>query len=221
MTSLKSNPSSCINNSNPHTTLNTNSNSTSNSNTSNSLDNATIANTIANAALSAPQASGQMTASNVSNYKSVEFVNDSAPSFVNPEYQNMTIDKTYKNLTNTRKNDTDYQNITNRNTKTNSQPFSKHHGEKIASLKNQIERQMKAYVKQEEYDEMLKLIKVYKSLLYSKIKLFSNLKFLKLLLFNLYSNNSRNSIWYQTKAGKTWKMKLKSSIIQILNTSLQ
>ena len=33
-------------------------------------------------------------------------------------------------------------------------------GEKIQSLKNQIEKQMKAYVKQEEYEEMLKLIKV-------------------------------------------------------------
>ena len=33
-------------------------------------------------------------------------------------------------------------------------------GEKIQSLKNQIEKQMKAYAKQEEYEEMLKLIKV-------------------------------------------------------------
>ena len=33
-------------------------------------------------------------------------------------------------------------------------------GEKIQLLKNQIEKQMKAYVKQEEYEEMLKLIKV-------------------------------------------------------------
>lgn len=33
-------------------------------------------------------------------------------------------------------------------------------GEKIQSLKNQIEKQMKQYAKQEEYEEMLKLIKV-------------------------------------------------------------
>ena len=59
------------------------------------------------------------------------------------------------------KAETDYQNITNRNTKTNSRPFSRQHpGEKITTLKNQIEKQMKAYVKQEEYEEMLKLIKV-------------------------------------------------------------
>jgi hypothetical protein len=47
-----------------------------------------------------------------------------------------------------------------------SQSGGRHHrhhskqGEKIQSLKNQIEKQMKAYVKQEEYEEMLKLIKV-------------------------------------------------------------
>ena len=35
-----------------------------------------------------------------------------------------------------------------------------HQGEKIQNLKSQIEKQMKAYAKQEEYEEMLKLIKV-------------------------------------------------------------
>jgi hypothetical protein len=39
--------------------------------------------------------------------------------------------------------------------------LSKHQqGEKILTLKNQIEKQMKDYIKQEEYEEMLKLIKV-------------------------------------------------------------
>jgi hypothetical protein len=36
---------------------------------------------------------------------------------------------------------------------------SKQHGEKIQTLKNQIETQMKDYVKQEEYEEVLKLLK--------------------------------------------------------------
>ena len=60
----------------------------------------------------------------------------------------------------------EYQNITNRNTRTNSRPFDgggvrrPNNGEKIATLKSQIEKQMKTYVKQEEYYEMLKLIKV-------------------------------------------------------------
>ncbi len=34
------------------------------------------------------------------------------------------------------------------------------HHDKIQTLKNQIEKQMKTYIKQEEYDEMLKLVKV-------------------------------------------------------------
>ena len=97
-----------------------------------------------------------------SHYKSVDFVTDPAPSFINPEYQNVSTTNNQR-----MKSDPDYQasiksdeyqNITNRNTKTNSRSFSKQ-SEKIASLKSQIEKQMKAYVKQEEYDEMLKLIK--------------------------------------------------------------
>ncbi len=49
---------------------------------------------------------------------------------------------------------------------TKSSKSHKHQGEKIQNLKHQIERQMKAYAKQEEYEEMLKLAKV--SLKFSK-----------------------------------------------------
>ncbi len=139
MTSLKLSPPA-------PTTASTNSSSLANA----TLANATLANTLANAALSTPP-------NNASHYKSVEFVADSAPSFVNPEYQNLPA-STYQSAK--KASDADYQNITSRNTKANSRPFSRQQGEKIATLKSQIERQMKAYVKQEEYDEMLKLIKV-------------------------------------------------------------
>jgi hypothetical protein len=46
------------------------------------------------------------------------------------------------------------------NEKSNGAAKKQPQGEKIQSLKNQIEKQMKAYAKQEEYEEMLKLIKV-------------------------------------------------------------
>lgn len=45
-------------------------------------------------------------------------------------------------------------------TKSSKSHGNKHHGEKIQNLKHQIEKQMKAYAKQEEYEEMLKLAKV-------------------------------------------------------------
>ena len=144
MTSLKLSP--------PAPTTTSSANTTTNSS---SLANATLANTLANAALSTPP--GLHSNAATSHYKSVEFVTDPAPSFVNPEYQNLPA-STYQSAK--KASDADYQNITSRNTKANSRPFSRQQGEKIATLKSQIERQMKAYVKQEEYDEMLKLIKV-------------------------------------------------------------
>ncbi len=148
MTSLKLSP--------PAPTTTTSANTTTTTTNSSSLANATLANTLANAALSTPP--GLHSNAATSHYKSVEFVTDPAPSFVNPEYQNLPT-STYQSQAK-KASDADYQNITSRNTKANSRPFSRQQGEKIATLKSQIERQMKAYVKQEEYDEMLKLIKV-------------------------------------------------------------
>ncbi len=112
------------------------------------------------------------TTANNTNYKSVDFATEqvAAPSYGNPEYQNVnvphnTTKKTdeYQNMAKSRPlhSEVDYQNITNKNTKTNSKAFTRQAPEeKIATLKNQIEKQMKAYVKQEDYEEMLKLVKV-------------------------------------------------------------
>lgn len=58
-------------------------------------------------------------------------------------------------------------------------------GEKIQSLKNQIEKQMKAYVKQEEYEEMLKLIKVNSGLKHNS-KLLRN--YPKNIVLNLFKH---------------------------------
>lgn len=123
----------------------------------------------------------------LNNTKSVEFASSdqtSAPSYGNPEYQNVTSSTmTTMGNTTTKKStttttvgttndeyqnmlrkapDQEYQNITNKNTKTNSKAFTRQPApeEKIATLKNQIEKQMKTYVKHEDYDEMLKLVKV-------------------------------------------------------------
>lgn len=93
----------------------------------------------------------------------MDFVTDPAPSFINPEYQNVPNQRMKSDDYQASIKSDEYQNITNRNTKTNARSFSnrqhQQQSEKIASLKHQIEKQMKAYVKQEEYDEMLKLIK--------------------------------------------------------------
>lgn len=121
------------------------------------------------------------------NTKSVDFASTdltSAPSYGNPEYQNVTNSSMTTTGNNTTKKSTttttagttndeyqnmvkkapeqEYQNITNKNTKTNSKAFTRQPApeEKIATLKNQIEKQMKTYVKHEDYDEMLKLVKV-------------------------------------------------------------
>lgn len=58
------------------------------------------------------------------------------------------------------------------NIKSNYNNVGGRQGEKIQSLKSQIEKQMKAYAKQEEYEEMLKLIK--------KLNLISNDKWQEL-----------------------------------------
>lgn len=56
-------------------------------------------------------------------------------------------------------------------------------GEKIQSLKNQLEKQMKDYVKQEEYEEMLKLVKVISltNILYNINNSFFNINYCDIL----------------------------------------